>query len=153
MLAVLIPVLLQFGCAGLNTRVEEPSVTLISVEPAGDQSSQRFAVTLRIHNPNEVELPIKSLSFALEISDLDFAHGVTDQALTVPARGNALLDLEVASTLDDSVDRLRAFGSRKDGVSYKLWGRVSLSKYASSMPFDQEGRLVFGSGASATARP
>ena len=44
---------------------------------------QRFAVLLRVRNPNGVELPITGLSFDIEVNGRRCVSGLSDEAVTV----------------------------------------------------------------------
>jgi LEA14-like dessication related protein len=105
---------------------------------------QRFALQLRILNPNDVAIPVEGLSYAIEINDREFAYGVSQQAVEIPAFGEALLDVEVVSNLLNVVQQLQALhGEDRDSLAYRLTGKISLDNNPGSLPFDNSGELTY----------
>ena len=99
-LAIVLVALLLGGCAGLQPYAETPRVSLVSIKPLDMQMlEQRFVLELRIMNPNSAAIPVSGLSYALEINQREFAYGVSQQAVTIPPYGEALLQVEVVSNL------------------------------------------------------
>src|SRR4030067_244868 len=87
-LIALLFVVMQSGCAALQSAIETPHVTLNNLQVI-DMTllEQRYAVTLRVQNPNPVPLPITGMNFQLDIHDAALGRGVTNEMVTVPAYG------------------------------------------------------------------
>ena len=67
--------LLVAACASLGG-VEPPEVSLVGLEPLpGGALEQRFAVELRVLNPNERELRVDGIDFTLEVNLQDDDNG------------------------------------------------------------------------------
>ncbi len=50
-------------------------------------------------NPNARELPIKGISYRIEVNDAELAQGLTDTPFVVPAMGEAEFDVQVTANL------------------------------------------------------
>ena len=133
------------ACATLSPYKESPRVSLVSIQP--QQMSvleQRFALQLRVLNPNDVVIPVNGLSYAIEINEREFAYGVSQQTVEIPAFGEALLDVEVVSNLLNVMQQLQAMsGETRNGLEYRLTGKISLDNSPASLPFDYSGELTY----------
>jgi LEA14-like dessication related protein len=131
------------ACSGLAPKLETPrlSVVDVQVQQAG-LWEQRLRVRMRVQNPNDRHLPIKGLSYTLEVAGEDFARGITDTAFTVPALGEAEFDMNVTANAASAL--IRYLGRRDeasaDSVDYRLVGKVSLAQgILRSIPFEERG--------------
>jgi len=140
--AVVVCVLVS-ACASLGGYREKPRVSLVSIQPL-DMTllEQRYQLVLRILNPNDVDLPLSGLSYGVEINGREFAYGVSRQAVTIPALGEAVVEVEVISSL---LDMLRQLQALDDGAAhrldYRISGRLSLANRRGKLPFDYSGSL------------
>ena len=143
---ILLCALLLGGCVALQPYPETPRVSLVSIQPLEMQMlEQRFALQLRIMNPNDVEIPVAGLSYALEINQREFAYGVSQQAVDIPPYGEALLQVEVVSNLLNVMRQLQQMGESKGGggLEYRLHGKIGLAGLRSGLPFDYAGKLLY----------
>ncbi|TJZ74828.1 LEA type 2 family protein [Chitiniphilus eburneus] len=140
-LLILCVTLLLAACAGLPTNLEKPRVSLagISLKEAG-LFEQRFTLTLRVENPNNVALPIKGLDTTLAVNDKPLASGVAAQSVTIPAMGEAKLAIDVTSNLAALVRQLRA-ANGQGAPRYRLTGKLFVPLRADGIPFDLEGEV------------
>jgi LEA14-like dessication related protein len=145
-LAIVLVALLLGGCAGLQPYAETPRVSLVSIKPLDMQMlEQRFVLELRIMNPNSAAIPVSGLSYALEINQREFAYGVSQQAVTIPPYGEALLQVEVASNLLNVMRQLQQLGDSPGdgGLEYRLHGKIGLADQVRGLPFDYAGKLGY----------
>jgi LEA14-like dessication related protein len=125
--AVLLCVLVG-ACASLGGYREKPRISLISIRPL-DMTllEQRYLLALRILNPNDVEIPVSGLSYSVEINNREFAYGVSRQAVTIPALGEAVVEVEVVSGLLGMLRQLQALNDGKQhSLDYRISGGLSL---------------------------
>ena len=144
--AIVLGALLLGGCAGLQPYAETPRVSLVSIKPLDMQMlEQRFVLELRILNPNSVAIPVSGLSYALEINQREFAYGVSQQAVSIPPYGEALLQVEVVSNLLNVMRQLQQLGDSPGGggLEYRLHGKIGLADRVRGMPFDYAGKLGY----------
>lgn len=130
-------VVLLAGCASLSARSPEVSLSDVTIEEFG-LLEQRLGIRLRVMNPNDAELRIDGVTFAVDVNGQSFAKGVSNKAVTVPRFGEALLDLSAVSTLGDLLRQLGEFAkSGRDTVEYRVHGQF----YGGGMngvPFDSK---------------
>ena len=76
------------GCAALLGRPEPPRVSLAGVDSINlGLIEQRFDLQLRVPSSNRFALPVQGMGFVSQLDDQDFAHGVTNHPVTIPAFG------------------------------------------------------------------
>jgi LEA14-like dessication related protein len=129
------------ACTRLG-EVEPPQVHLADIRLLpGGLLEQRFQVDLRFGNPNDFDLALDGLTFELELNDMPFARGLSDQAVTVPRLGEARLRVVASTTLIDLVQQMLVLGERSD-LSYRIAGVVYLRGAATrKLPYETAGRL------------
>jgi len=120
---LLLAVLALPACA-LFVDVEEPTVALADIRPISlNLLEQRFAVDLRVTNPNDFPLILDGLAVALAVNDHPFASGVGDGRYEIPRLSEGILTLSVASSLDRVVDQVTAMLS-SGRIDYALEGHT-----------------------------
>jgi LEA14-like dessication related protein len=143
-LAALLLIAALGACAG-GTIDQPPEVSLVNIRPlSAGLFEQRMAVTLRITNPNDADLPVDGYRFAVEVNGQPFAKGTSRESLTVPRLGDATTEAEATIATSDlmrQVLRVPAAG----GLAYTLTGTVFLDTATGqrSFPFTQGGSFDF----------
>lgn len=136
-------VLALAGCAAFVPKLETPRLSVVDVQmEKGGLWEQRLKVRMRVQNPNDRALPIRGLSYKLEVAGEDFARGLTDAGFTVPAMGEAEFDMNVTANMASTLVRILGKGedSLGEAVDYRLVGKVSLSEgVLRSLPFEERG--------------
>lgn len=139
-------VLLLAGCsAGLNN-LQTPEVTLSNIAPAAEMTvfEQRYDVTLRVQNPNNVVLPLSGLSYAVTLNDQEFARGVSNEKIAVPALGESLVHVTVTSGPLDWIKQIGHLQANPEiNPSYRVEGVLYLDDYSGrKLPFSKAGRFM-----------
>jgi LEA14-like dessication related protein len=132
------------GCAMMQDSLEAPHVTLTDLRIL-DMTlfEQRYGLKIRVQNPNPVALPITGMNFRLDINDAELGRGVSDQPVTVPAYGEAVMEIKLTSNLVRIIDQIRGLESGTvQGLRYHLSGGLSLANRMSKLPFDYQGEIV-----------
>ena len=82
-------------------------------------------LSLRVENPNAIELMIQSLRFGLSINDIALIRGATAQGETIAAGGYAVIQLETRTNMNAvlQVIALSARG-RLPSLQYSLDGEA-----------------------------
>jgi len=139
--AVIAALVVLTGCAGLDD-TKPPQVALSDMRMLqGTLFEQRFELDLRIRNPNDFDLPIDGLTFALELNGSAFADGVSNERVTVPRLGEAVVPVTASTTLVNMVQQAMRLGQRAD-LDYRLSGDVYLAGLARrAVPYERSGRL------------
>lgn len=131
------------GCAALRPKLETPRLSIVGVEVLDSGLwEQRLKVRMRVQNPNERALPVRGLSYTLELEGTDVAQGVSAEGFAVPAFGEAEFDMNVTAHAAAALLRLLMGGEKSLGeaIDYRLVGKVSLaSGILRSIPFEEKG--------------
>ena len=142
-LTICLVALALVGCSTLLPRLETPQLSIVNVElQESTLWQQRVKVRMRVQNPNDRSLPIKGLSYALEVAGQEFAQGVSGASFTVPALGEAEFDMNVTANMASTLIKLLGRGgdSLGDQVDYRIKGKISLSEgWLRSIPFQERG--------------
>ena len=136
--------LLLGACAGpLTSDVEPPEVSLVGLGfGRAGLFEQELRLDLRLRNPNDFDIGVDSLRFALEVNDEDFAYGRTTQELDLPALGETVVPVMVNVPTSDLLERVMALGSERR-IDYRLKGEAELdSLFFRRVPFEREGKLA-----------
>jgi LEA14-like dessication related protein len=100
-------------------------------------------VSLRVLNPNDIDLNIRGLDCTLEVNGKPFARGISSAAVQVPAFGSATVPITVYSSALDIARGLISMPGRTE-VNYELKGHVRLEKTSwliSKLPFNSGGTV------------
>jgi len=139
--------LLLSACAAMGPRLTAPELSLAGVELVrGDLFEQRLKVRLRVNNPNDLAIGVKSVTYVIELGGEELGHGISSSSFQVPARGEAEFDMLVTANLASAllrlVDGARASGRVPNEVDYRVRGQVRLERgVVKAVPFDQRGTL------------
>lgn len=129
------------ACTGFS----KPTVALAGIDIASvGLLEQRFVLKLRVNNPNDFDIPVEGLDFAMELNGQPFAQGVSNTATTVPRRGEAVLEVKTSSNLAHFLRQWREVESKGEGkggaLDYRLKGKVRVAGYG-EWPFEQRGEV------------
>jgi LEA14-like dessication related protein len=135
--------LLVGACPGpLTSEVEPPEVSLAGL--AFSQPGlfeQELRIDLRVQNPNDFDIGVDRVRFALEVNGKKFARGRTKEAFDLPALGEAVVPVKVNVPTNDLLDRVIALGADRR-LEYRLSGEAELdSLFFPKLPFEREGKL------------
>jgi len=131
------------GCATMQPPLEAPHITLTDLRILdATLFEQRYALKIRLQNPNAEALPINGMDFRLDINDVELGRGVSDEAITVPAYGETVFEINLVSNLARIVDQIRALESGKgQSLRYRLTGGISVANHIGKLPFDYRGEV------------
>lgn len=117
------------GCASWAPR-DPLHIDLVGLEPLPSEGLEaRFAVKLRVQNPNESAIAFNGVSLALDINDQPLARGVSDQRGQVPRFGETVISVPVT---------ISAYS-----VLRQAWG-ASAHQPGQSLPYQLRGKLADG---------
>lgn len=127
------------GCSLFVPKLEKPTLSVVSVQMLkSDLMHQELKVRMRVQNPNDRELPIKGLAYALDVDGQEFAHGMSGDSFVVPALGEAEFDMSVSASMASLLVKVLSQGGNQ--VDYRITGKIALSAgLLRSIPFDEHG--------------
>jgi len=145
-LAVVLALFAVAGCASIAS-LQAPEVQVTSLQmldPEPGSLEQRFAIGLRLINPNNRAIAVEGLDFELDLNNLRLARGVTSSAFDLPRLGEAETVVVVTTSLFDVLRQAMDLAGRRDAtMDYRLRGRLHLgSGFVRTLPFDHQGKLV-----------
>lgn len=132
------------GCAGsgLVPDIIPPRVSLANLEMLeGGSLEQRFRVTLRVRNPNQIPLPITGFSFDMNVNGRSFADGVNNTTTVIPGLGERTVTVDASTSVLQVAQIIMGLPGR-DTLTYGLDGQVFLQRgIGFSVPFSESGEL------------
>ncbi len=103
---------------------------------------QRYAVTVRLLNPNNVDIAFDGVAFDLEVNGKPFAKGVSSRGGVLPRLGEALIDLQVVSGLQNILRQLGELQKAdQPRLTYRIHGRLYAPGGLGFIPFDTTGEF------------
>jgi LEA14-like dessication related protein len=139
-LSVFLAVLGLCGCSLFVPKLEPPRLSVIDIEfQKGALWQQKLRIRMHVDNPNDRALPIRGITYVLDVNGQEFAHGESAASFVVPALGEAEFDMNMTANMAGTILSLLSHGS-DPSVDYRITGRISLSEgLLRSIPFDQHG--------------
>lgn len=133
--------LMLSGCAALP-KFEAPRLSVVGIEmQSADLFSQRLKVRMRVLNPNARELPVKGISYRIDVNDSELGRGLTNTPFVVPAMGEAEFDVQVTTNVAGLLTKLLS-RRKSETLDYRLVGDVALSSgFLRRIPFDERGSV------------
>jgi LEA14-like dessication related protein len=131
------------GCSTLGPKIEVPRLTLVTVAmTSADIFNQQFLVRLNVENPNDRELPIKSIDYKLFLEGDSFSEGVSNKPFTVPAKGDTDFDMIVRTNFVSGAGRLLSRLNGRNQVQYVVEGKLLTDlAMAKKIPFQETGTV------------
>jgi LEA14-like dessication related protein len=135
------------ACALLGVR-EPLSVTIADLKPIEiGVLEQRYAMKVRLLNPNDAEIAFDGVVFDLEINGVPFAKGVTDQASVIPRFGEAVIDVRLVSGLQNVLRQINELTKgERTSLSYRIKGRLYYKGAFGFVGFDSSGEIALPTG-------
>ncbi len=147
LLLILLTLAVFSGCSSLSYR-EPVRISIAGIDPLPSEGLEaRFAVTLRVQNPNETALDFDGVFIDLELEDRGFGSGVSDQAGSVPRYGETLVTVPVVVPLTSILRQLLSVANREGSAerfSYRLRGHLGGNGLYRGMRFDKKGVFELG---------
>jgi LEA14-like dessication related protein len=128
------------ACSALMPKLETPRLTVVGVEVVkADLLQQQLRVRMRVQNPNDRALPVRGISYTVELGGDEFAHGDSDRDFTVPALGDLEFDVNVYANAAPVLLKY-ALAGRREPIEYRIAGKVQLAAgLVRSIPFSERG--------------
>lgn len=115
------------GCASLLNR-DPVRINVVGLEPlAGQGLEMRFAVKLRVQNPNDAPIDYDGVALELEVNGKPFATGVSNQSGSVPRFGETVFSVPVSVSAFSAARQALgvATGSTLKGLPYVIRGQLA----------------------------
>ncbi|MBF7731673.1 LEA type 2 family protein [Pseudomonas sp. N040] len=114
------------GCSSLGFH-DPLHVDVAGIEPLPGQGLEmRFAVTLRVQNPNDSSIDYDGIALEMEINQQPLASGVSDQRGQVPRYGESLIKVPLSISAYSMLRQAIGASALQPGqhVGYALRGKL-----------------------------
>ncbi|WP_244850000.1 LEA type 2 family protein [Caballeronia sp. SL2Y3] len=138
------------GCAGFMNR-DALRVSVAGIEPLEGQGLEmRFAVKLRVQNPNDTPIDFDGVALDLDVNGRAFASGVSPQRGSVPRFGELVVSVPVTVSAWSVARQALGFASGDEvtKVSYVARGRLAGGPFGGAR-FSDQGTIDFPTGSGA----
>lgn len=132
------------ACASPLVDFDTPEVDLIGMRPIASSGMEaRFAVQLRVINPNTTPLNVDGLHYRVFLRDQKALSGVSAEAVRIPAYGEGLVELEASAGMLGSLALLRDLMANPpdSGLPYRLEVKLSVGGALRALRVEREGVL------------
>jgi len=132
---------LLFACAGMGNGILRPpglKVTGVNVESLG-LNKQDIRLKINIFNPNPVPIPVRGITYKLEINSVEFASGFNKTSIDIPASGDSDVDLVISGNLLSFLLKNRMIS--KNSIPYSLTGNIALLSSSIRFPYAHRGMI------------
>jgi len=125
----------------LFPKFKTPQLSVVDAQwQKGDVWTQHVKLRLKVRNPNERTLPVRGLSYTIELDGQPFADGESATSFVVPAGGEAEFDTTVNVNMASTLLRYLSRGGTGQSIEYRITGKVRLATGLwRSIRFDQHG--------------
>ena len=142
--------LLLAGCATMGDALR---VNVVDVEPLqGEGLELRFAVKLRVQNPNDSSIAFDGVAVDLDLDGKNVATGVSDQTGSVPRFGETIITVPVTvSAFNVARVLVGLTGAQSRGeVPYAVSGKLAGGTFG-AVRFSRSGTLALPQSATGAA--
>lgn len=138
--------LMMLGCRSvIEHTLDRPEVSLREVRMLEmGLLSQRTQLVLNVKNPNPVPLPVRAIRYKIMLAGLQVAAGETDDAFSVPARGDTDVKLQVRTNALELAAQAANMATNFNGrVDYEISGEVEPNvPMTGAFPFSRKGEVA-----------
>jgi len=130
------------ACAGTESTLP-PTVQIADVRlGSAGLLSQELLIDLRISNPNDFVIPLRGMTFELDINGQHFASGLGYAAVDIPRLGYASVPVQGNTDVLAIIRQIMAL-SDSDRLSYRLHGRAYIGGLGGNqaVPYERSGEL------------
>lgn len=130
------------ACALFSGR-DPLNINVVGIEPLPSQDMEmRFAVTLRLQNPNETAIAYNGVALDLEVNDQPLASGVSNQQGTLQRFSETTLTVPVSVSAFSMLRQTLGLSQARnlDGLPYVVRGKLAGGPFG-TMRFVERGRL------------
>ncbi|MCC5796963.1 MAG: LEA type 2 family protein [Methylophaga sp.] len=145
-LSVLLSALLMLllsGCAGVGS-FENPQVNITSfaLAPGSTGMAPRFDIGVQVVNPNRTALPLKGMTYQVEVEGNRILTGATPDLPRVPGYGTAEFVIQASPDLFGSARLLsELFSGQKDSLGYSFKARLDVGRFVPFIDIEETGRF------------
>ncbi|KQW33022.1 MULTISPECIES: LEA type 2 family protein [Pseudomonas] len=121
-------ILLSLSACALFPHRDPLNINVVGIEPLPNEGLEvRFAVKLRVQNPNETAIDYNGVALDLEVNDRTLATGVSDQSGSIPRFSEAILSVPVSISAFSVLRQTLGLSQTQslDNLPYVLKGKLA----------------------------
>lgn len=110
-------VLLSLSACALFPNRDPVNINVVGLEPLPSQELEvRFAIKLRVQNPNETAIDYNGIALDLEVNGHSLASGVSDQSGSIPRFSEAIVTVPVSVSAFSVLRQTLGLSQRKASI-------------------------------------
>lgn len=124
----LILILLSLSACALFAHRDPLNINVVGIEPLPSEGLEmRFAVKLRLQNPNETAIDYSGAALDLEVNGRTLATGVSDQSGSIPRFSEGILSIPVSISAFSVLRQTLGLSQTQslDNLPYVLKGKLA----------------------------
>lgn len=134
------------GLAACGTIAKKPVIDVADVRIADfNRESAQFTVTLRVQNPNNIDIVITDIQAKLSVAETEIGSAEPAQSrYVITASSTVMLPVRVNIELKTLPEALRRsmVALVAGGVPYKIAGNVTTMNGLATVPFEKSGQIA-----------
>ncbi len=131
------------ACASMGSGLEPPEVSLVDLAALPSEGfEQRFAITVRVVNPNAVPLSGDGIDIRLDVNGQRLGRALSSEGFEIPRLGEEVLTLVATTNLLDVFRQAMALPAAGGRFDYVLDGRILLADSLGWLRFSRKGSLI-----------
>jgi LEA14-like dessication related protein len=133
------------ACASWSPSYEKPQVniTSFSLAPESNGLAPRFIIGLQIINPNRNALPLKGMSYSVEVENNRVLSGATPDLPRVPGYGMADFTIEASPDLLGSARLVnRLLSGNKKNLDYTFKAKLDVGSLMPFINIEESGKFT-----------
>ncbi|CAI8940674.1 LEA type 2 family protein [Pseudomonas sp. MG-9] len=144
--------LLSLSACALFPNRDPVNVNVVGIEPLPSQDLEvRFAIKLRVQNPNETAIDYNGIALDLEVNGRPLASGVSDQIGSIPRFSETVVSVPVSVSAFSVLRQTLGLSQTQtlDNLPYVLRGKLAGGLFG-TLRFVDSGKLSLPRASSAT---
>jgi hypothetical protein len=148
-LLLMLPLLCLAACGTLTPGFQDPQVSITSFALAPDSSgiAPRFNIGIRITNPNRVSLPLRGISYEVQIEGNRILNGASPNLPTVGAYDSADFVIEATPDLFGGARLLSdLFARQRSNLGFTFRARIDTGSLLPALRVEESGSFALPGG-------
>ena len=144
--------LLSLSACALFPNRDPVNINVVGLEPLPSQDLEvRFAIKLRVQNPNETAIDYNGIALDLEVNGHSLASGVSDQSGSIPRFSETIVTVPVSISAFSVLRQTLGLSQTQtlDNLPYVLRGKLAGGLFG-TMRFVDSGKLSLPKTSAAT---
>ncbi|MDX9669251.1 MULTISPECIES: LEA type 2 family protein [unclassified Pseudomonas] len=144
--------LLSLSACALFPNRDPVNINVVGLEPLPSQDLEvRFAIKLRVQNPNETAIDYTGIALDLEVNGHPLASGVSDQIGSIPRFSETVVSVPVSVSAFSVLRQTLGLSQTQtlDNLPYVLRGKLAGGLFG-TLRFVDSGKLSLPRASSAT---